>query len=90
VDFDIDQHWIKLGLLQSYEITQESQSIRLVVQGRWLVEAGYVPVRADARSLYGKALEERGCSLPPELHSAKAEILVRPKTQKHLTSTSAP
>jgi len=41
-----------------------------------------VLMREDGRSLYEKALKERGCSLAPELHSTKAEILVRAKAQK--------
>jgi hypothetical protein len=75
--YDIDQHWIKLGPLQSYEITNESHSIGLIVPGRWTVEAGYVPMQANARSPYQDALKERGCSSIPELHSSKVTISVK-------------
>jgi hypothetical protein len=84
-DSDIDQHWIQLGPLQSYEITHP---IDLTDSGLWLVEAGYVPMRRDAQSPYEQALKERGCSLLPELHSKKARLFVRAKAQKHLSTTS--
>jgi hypothetical protein len=51
--YDIDQHWIKLGPLQSYEITKESHSIGLMASGRWTVEAGYVPMQANAIAVPG-------------------------------------
>ena len=76
--YDIDQHWIKLGPLQSYEITKESHSIGLMAPGRWTVEAGYVPMQANAQSPYQGALKERGCSSVPELHSSKVTISVKP------------
>jgi hypothetical protein len=75
--YDIDRHWIKLGPLQSYEITKESHSIGLMAPGRWTVEAGYVPMQANAQSLYHDALKERGCSSVPELHSSKVTISVK-------------
>jgi hypothetical protein len=76
--YDIDRHWIKLGLLQSYEITKESHFIGLMAPGRWTVEAGYVPMRANAQSPYQDSLKERGCSNIPELHSSKVTISVKP------------
>jgi hypothetical protein len=78
--YDIDQHWIKIAPLQSYEITKESHSIGLIAPGRWAIEAGYVPMREDTQSLYENAMKERGCSNVPELHSAKAAISVRTPT----------
>jgi len=76
--YDIDQHWIKLGLLHSYEITKESHSIGLMAPGRWTVDAAYVPMQANAQSPYQVALKERGCSSVPELHSSKVTISVKP------------
>ncbi len=74
---DIDQHWIKLGPLQFYEITEESRYISLIATGLWIIEGGYVPMREDTLSLYRDAMKERGCSGVPELHSAKVEINVK-------------
>ncbi len=74
---DIDQHWIKLGPLQSYEITKESHSIGLMAPGRWTVEAAYVPMQANAQSPYQDALKEQGCSSVPELHSSRVTISVK-------------
>ncbi len=74
---DIDKNWIKLGAHQSYQITQKSKSIDLSDAGQWLIEAGYVPMREDAVSLYQSALKDRGCTLLPELHSKKTEISVQ-------------
>jgi hypothetical protein len=76
--YDIDQHWIKLGPLQSYEIRKESHSIGLTAPGLWTVEAAYVPMQANAQSRYQNALRERGCSSVPELHSSKVTISVKP------------
>lgn len=74
---DIDQHWIKLAPLQSYEMTWESHYVGLIAPGRWTIEAGYVPMREDTRSLYEDAMKERGCSNIPELHSQKVAIIVK-------------
>jgi len=76
--YDIDQHWIKLGPLQSYEITKESHSIGLMAPRPWTVEAGYVPMRADTQSLYQVALRERGCSDVPELHGKNGNLCKDP------------
>lgn len=74
---DIDQHWIKLAPLQFYEMTWESHYIGLSSPGVWTIEAGYVPMREDTRSLYADAMKERGCSNVPELHSQKVAIIVK-------------
>jgi hypothetical protein len=79
---DLDQHWIKLGPLQYYEIEQESRYITFTSQGRWLVDGGYVPMREDTLSLYKDAMKERGCSSVPELHSEKLEIRVKRRPAK--------
>ena len=76
VGFDIDQHWIKLGPLQSYEVTQRARFIGLIAPGRWMVEAGYVPMRGDTLSEYQGALKERGCSILPELHLPRISLSV--------------
>jgi len=80
--YDIDQRWIKLGPLQSYEITHESRFIGLTAPGRWTIQAGYVPMREDAQSRYQDALKERGCSSVPELHSPNVTISVKGKPAK--------
>jgi len=79
---DIDQHWIKLGPLQFYEITAESHYIGLIAPGRWTVGGGYVPIREDTLSLYRDALKERGCSTVPELHSETVAITAKGKLVK--------
>lgn len=80
--YDIDQHWIKLGPLQFYEITQESHYIGLMAPGRWTVRGGYVPMREDTLSNYRDALQERGCSTVPELHSEIVAITAKGKVVK--------
>jgi hypothetical protein len=73
--YDIDQHWIKLGPQQSYEVTQSANHIGLIARGKWTLEAGYVPVREDTESLYDSAMKTRACGKLPELHSAKVTIM---------------
>jgi hypothetical protein len=75
--YDIDQHWIKLAPLQTYEITWPSRLIKLSAPGRWTIEAGYVPMREDTLSLYKDAMKDRGCNSPQQIHSGKLEIFVK-------------
>jgi hypothetical protein len=79
---DIDDHWLKLGRLQSYEITKESQSIGLTAPGQWTVEAGYVPMNTDGLPELRKALTDRGCRSVPALHSTKLIVTVKENNVK--------
>lgn len=74
---DIDLNWVKLRRHHSYWVTHRSDLISLTAAKNWTIQAGYGAMSEVTWLQYRSALQVRGCSPLPELHSPKLTVRVK-------------